>query len=496
MGRFLDRFVGNISPSAILVSTFFWSWMDLATFSPLLEALAGGRYAPEGLAGSLVVSALALGCLAASGRLGGAALRPAAYASASLILGTGGTLALYAGAALGSRALVAAGWLANGLFQAAGVAVAGSVAICQGKTNALIHMAACLPLNIVFVLLGMFLQPGAAVFLCAALPPLSALSYKVFLVRGDNETTLRGVLGRGGGAREGRRGAAAGGATARAGCLAILLLATFAFGFVNACVQFGGLTAGLGELPEFCSLFVRAAVAAWVFLAYVLRSRQPFSFLVVAICLMAASLFALALCAGLRAGALLAACTAFYAGYAVFDLLIWAMIVIMHRGCSASLARFACGAQAADQAGIALGTWAAALGPLGAAQAPVVFGAAGACLLVSAFAVLSMRDAPLQGLRAPVVPPDELDAPDGSAEGRPPRVGAPGVEALAARYFLTGRESDVLGLLIAGRTVPYISERIGVSQNTVKTHVRHIYAKLDVHNRQELLDLYGEDGGR
>ena len=64
------------------------------------------------------------------------------------------------------------------------------------------------------------------------------------------------------------------------------------------------------------------------------------------------------------------------------------------------------------------------------------------------------------------------------------------VRLFAARYFLTEREEEVLDLLVAGRSVPYISERLMVSANTVKTHVRHIYAKLDVHNRQELLDVF------
>ncbi|BAK43939.1 response regulator transcription factor [Eggerthella sp. YY7918] len=64
-----------------------------------------------------------------------------------------------------------------------------------------------------------------------------------------------------------------------------------------------------------------------------------------------------------------------------------------------------------------------------------------------------------------------------------------GTAKLAARFFLTTRETEVLALLLAGRSVPYIAEHMLLSDNTVKTHVRHIYTKLDVHNRQELLDL-------
>ena len=60
---------------------------------------------------------------------------------------------------------------------------------------------------------------------------------------------------------------------------------------------------------------------------------------------------------------------------------------------------------------------------------------------------------------------------------------------LKGRYFLSAREAEVLSLLVSGRNGPYIAERLCVSDNTVKTHIRHIYTKLDVHNRQELLDL-------
>lgn len=54
---------------------------------------------------------------------------------------------------------------------------------------------------------------------------------------------------------------------------------------------------------------------------------------------------------------------------------------------------------------------------------------------------------------------------------------------------LSGREVDVLMLVARGRSTPRIQEELGLSSNTVNTHIRHIYQKLDVHSRQELLDL-------
>lgn len=61
---------------------------------------------------------------------------------------------------------------------------------------------------------------------------------------------------------------------------------------------------------------------------------------------------------------------------------------------------------------------------------------------------------------------------------------------LAEARGLSGREREILGYLARGRSQPYIREELVLSKNTVATHVKHIYQKLDVHSRQELLDLF------
>ena len=63
---------------------------------------------------------------------------------------------------------------------------------------------------------------------------------------------------------------------------------------------------------------------------------------------------------------------------------------------------------------------------------------------------------------------------------------------LAEKFGLSRRESEVLALLIQGRTVASICGKLQLSEGTVKTHIAHIYDKTGVHARQELLDLaYG-----
>lgn len=49
--------------------------------------------------------------------------------------------------------------------------------------------------------------------------------------------------------------------------------------------------------------------------------------------------------------------------------------------------------------------------------------------------------------------------------------------------LLSERELEVLGCLVDGLTTQQISSSLFISENTVKTHVRHIFEKLEVSNR-------------
>ena len=56
-------------------------------------------------------------------------------------------------------------------------------------------------------------------------------------------------------------------------------------------------------------------------------------------------------------------------------------------------------------------------------------------------------------------------------------------------YRLSARETEVMELIARGNTVARIAEQLIVSENTIRTHSKRIYAKLNIHKRQELLDL-------
>lgn len=57
------------------------------------------------------------------------------------------------------------------------------------------------------------------------------------------------------------------------------------------------------------------------------------------------------------------------------------------------------------------------------------------------------------------------------------------------RYGLTNREAEVLMLLAEGRSSSYIAGELVLSDNTVRSYVKNIYQKLDVHSKQDVIDF-------
>lgn len=133
------------------------------------------------------------------------------------------------------------------------------------------------------------------------------------------------------------------------------------------------------------------------------------------------------------------------------------------------------------------------------------FGFTGLCVvgLVVLFALLvlnaaSARRAPALGLEEVV---SSLDA--AKEVSRPQDEGEGGAvtqlrdcPALVQDARISPREMDVLELVLNARSVPRIAGELYVSENTVKAHMKSIYAKLGVHSRQELIDAVTEALGQ
>jgi DNA-binding NarL/FixJ family response regulator len=58
-------------------------------------------------------------------------------------------------------------------------------------------------------------------------------------------------------------------------------------------------------------------------------------------------------------------------------------------------------------------------------------------------------------------------------------------QADRSRSLLSDREVEVLGCLARGQTTAQIAGVLFISENTVKTHIRHILEKMEVSNRAE-----------
>ncbi|WP_159806411.1 helix-turn-helix transcriptional regulator [Cellulomonas citrea] len=61
------------------------------------------------------------------------------------------------------------------------------------------------------------------------------------------------------------------------------------------------------------------------------------------------------------------------------------------------------------------------------------------------------------------------------------------VASVAEEFRLSGREHEILALIGQGYTASAVAQSLVISPHTVNTHVQHIYAKLGIHKRSELI---------
>ena len=180
------------------------------------------------------------------------------------------------------------------------------------------------------------------------------------------------------------------------------------------------------------------------------------------------------------------------AGNTLFDIVAWVVLIAASsRNPKASVAIFAWGRGVSGIGtvlGAAFGVWAyEAFG----FDARIVVTVQGAIILVFVgYALIGLRRFSFADTIAGVTAAVETaaQAPKSQFEDR--------CRLVAQRYGLTARELEVFMMLARGRDRTYIQEQLTVSRNTVKAHVKHIYAKLGIHAHQDLIDLVeGADQG-
>ena len=64
-----------------------------------------------------------------------------------------------------------------------------------------------------------------------------------------------------------------------------------------------------------------------------------------------------------------------------------------------------------------------------------------------------------------------------------------GIEAFQAAFGLTKAEARLIGLLLEGRGLFEAAGHLGITKNTVRTHMRNIYGKVGMHRQTDLISM-------
>ena len=80
-----------------------------------------------------------------------------------------------------------------------------------------------------------------------------------------------------------------------------------------------------------------------------------------------------------------------------------------------------------------------------------------------------------------VVDASSLDVPEIGIEQK--------CTAFAKSMGYTDREEEILLQIAQGRNARSIADKLYISANTVKYHLKNMYSKTGVHSKQELLDM-------
>lgn len=257
-----------------------------------------------------------------------------------------------------------------------------------------------------------------------------------------------------------------------------LFLFRLAFGYSLRFGEVGGV-----PLSDFLVIVPVAVVAVW---AVVSRKAFPADLLTqVSVLFVVAGFFAGTM---LLTVAPLVSVTLLSAGNTLFDMVAWVTLVaVAARNARGAVAAFAWGRGLTGLGtivGAGLGVLANNLAGGNALAIELISGAL--ILVFVGYALIGLRSFSFTTTIEGVEPAVEAVAksPEQEFEER--------CREVADRFGLSPRELEVFMMLARGRDRAYIQERLVVSRNTVKAHVKHVYAKLDIHTHQELIDLVEE----
>lgn len=476
----------SLDPRALVGSALLWSWVDALYMGSFFAPLGQTGLAPE-LATWGTFACVAVFSLLALARP--AALHRALAATGTLVaFGVAGTAAslLFALATVRSSwGLLAVGALLGGAFMGASILGWGGVYCREGVRSASLYVAGGFACSLLADVTFSLMTAPASALIPATLPLLASLLLACVDPQRRTYTAAPAPQAIPASRQRGTAARIAGvcrrnlGVSFPTACS--LALVMFGLGYMQHCISFAPLTDPAGLSAGASLQVVRGAAALILFAIFLLAPRRTS---------LAYRAGLLVVVAGFSLMPLLYGSDGFWvsgavilAGYTTFDVLVWVIVAqAAYTGlgdpfrlvCTVRLLVSSLFCVLGGCAGIALAGIAASM-PFANADAVFV----GYLITVAAVLVSSSRDVwDLFDARRPNT--------EVAAGGRP---FDETVDALADTWGLTNREREVFALLAVGRTQPWIAENLGISENTVGSHVRHVYIKAGVNNRQDLIDL-------
>lgn len=490
-----DQLYSKTGIRAIVGSGLLWAWYDCLFMSSFFPFNRGNGLMPE--LAYLVIQVLCVGfyglvVLRGHNWVNHLASKQCAFGSGAA--GTLGSLALVGSNAWDGSlaiALFAVGCVLCSAFMAIMTLAWGAVYSLGGSITATPYVAGAFACAILCDLPLFFMFPAAAAVFFALFPLLSCA---VFLSIEPEDRTYRAVLDDKplvGQPRTGNLRATLGIPMA---ILVGYILVMAGFGYFQHLISFTSVASDgrpYGNLVQ----ILRGVAAVLCFVIILCNLRHSRLVYRLGLPLMIAGCMAMPFCFGQPSFPLAAALI--ICGYTAFDLFIW--VVFSSIACTQShnplktiaVMRLVAGV------GFAIGTpCAMAFVGFGAQPGPLasqVTTVAGYCIVIAVVLLLSSEEvfALTNGYfdyrrmvqtaqaSASIEEHEELDVTSW-------------LDERLAAFGLTAREAEVARLLAHGRTQKWIADYLCISQNTAGTHLRHIYQKMGVHNRQELLDVLAQ----
>ena len=472
----LERVHGTTGIKIIIGSAFFWAWLDALFMSmffvrPEAEGFMAEMATIAVFGLSLPWLALSLAKPAACNGLLAKKRVPLAFAA----LGTAGSLLLLlAGINLNWIALVAGGTCA-GAFMAAYQLAWGAAYCHDGERSATPYVAGGFACAIVVDAPLLFMIPEAAAVFSALLPLVSGALFASIdpQLRKYRRTAPVDPLPK----RSVRSRLKAHLGTSMMLLCAVALVMT-GFGYLQHLVSFSPIASD-GYPNGILVQVARGVTAVLVFAIVVLGRRRASAVYRVGLLAMIAGFMLMAFLFGTNlfwvSGAII------ISGYTILDLLIWVafsqIAYAQSRDPLKTIALMRLLAVLCYPVGAVAGIMLVGNGETMHGNVAAETTVVGYLVVIATVLLLSSEDMwMLTGRQQPSLSGDDR----ATQEER--------IDAWFDSIGLTAREREIGLLLAYGRTQPWIAERLSISENTVGTHVRHIYQKADVHDRQQFID--------